>query len=359
MILQTDADYMSTALQLAARGRYTVSPNPMVGCVLVKDRQIIGQGFHVQTGGPHAEIAALKDAGEKARGSTAYVTLEPCCHHGRTPPCTDALIQAGIKKVVVACVDPNPLVAGKGLEQLKNAGIEIEIGICEKESIALNEIFFHYMCTQQPFVIAKWAMSLDGKTVTHPEDSRDISSAESQKKSHLLRQQVDAILIGANTAANDNPELTVRYPAETSLPIRQPLRIILASQGNLPLDLNVFRSSIETKTLVVTTSRAPESWINQLRAQQVEVMIMHDVKINLPELLKVLGKRKITSLLVEGGMTVLHDFFQENLVNKIHVYLAPTIIGSLKRKQVVNNINLTTLAQDFFITADSEGNNHV
>ena len=235
----SDSDYMSTALSLAERGRYTVSPNPMVGCVIVKDGKIVGKGFHLKAGDPHAEILALREAGADANAATAYVSLEPCCHYGKTPPCTDALIKAGIKKVYAACLDPNPLVAGKGIQQLKNANIEVETGLHEKEASQLNEIFFHYIRRQQPSVIAKWAMSLDGKTVTHTEDSRDISGNTSREYSHQTRQQVDAILIGAGTAICDDPELTVRYPADTSS-LRQPLRVVLSSQAICQYILNYF-----------------------------------------------------------------------------------------------------------------------
>lgn len=351
------SDYMNLALKLAEYGRYTVSPNPMVGCVIVKDDVIVGKGYHQQAGGPHAEIAALQQAGDLARGATAYVTLEPCCHYGKTPPCTQALIKAGIKKVITACKDPNPLVAGKGLEELIAAGIEVESGVCEAEATTLNEIFFHFIRTQQPFVIAKWAMSLDGKTVTHKEDDRNISCQQSRAYAHQIRQQVDAILIGSATALHDDPQLTARHTAEL---IKQPLRIVLSSRGNLPLDLKLFDAS--AKTLVVTTTHAQPQWISQLQEKNIEVLVLPEQtpsRIDLHSLVKKLGEKNISSLLVEGGMTILQEFFNENLVNKIHVYLAPNIIGSMKKKSSVKNITLSNIEQDFFITANYEGNNHV
>lgn len=356
------ADYMKTALQLAERGRYTVSPNPMVGCVIVNHGEVVGEGYHIQAGGPHAEIMALQQAGQKAEGATAYVTLEPCCHYGRTPPCTNALIESGIKKVYIASRDPNPLVAGKGLEQLKDAGIDIEFGLHEQEATALNEIFFHYIRTHKPFVIAKWAMSLDGKTITHENDSSDISCSASRESSHHTRQQVDAILIGAHTAIRDNPLLTIRYPAENIAPLKQPLRIIMTRQGDLPIDLKLFDSTSSVKTLVATTNKANSTWIKQLSEKNIEVVVLpshENGKIDLNCLLTLLGQRNITSLLVEGGMTVLHDFFHAKIVNKFHVYLAPTIIGSLERKQPVINLKLANIQTDFFITADYEGNTNV
>jgi len=339
---------MKSALQLAESGRYTVSPNPMVGCIIMNNNEVVGQGYHQQAGGPHAEVIALQNAGTKAKGATAYVTLEPCCHYGRTPPCTNALIQAGIKKVYVASLDPNPLVAGKGLEQLKNAGIEVEFGLLEKVATQLNEIFFHYIQTRRPFVIAKWAMSLDGKTTTHAEDTRDISCAKSHEFSHQIRQQVDAILIGAKTAIQDNPLLTVRYPIEKANHLKQPIRIILSRSGNLPDHLKIFDSSLPAKTIIATTNK-------DIKTTNAEVLILPENSnsfVDLKCLLTALGERSITSLLVEGGMTVLHDFFQENLVNKVHVYLAPKIVGSLKQKQPLKNLSISTIDEDFFICAD-------
>jgi diaminohydroxyphosphoribosylaminopyrimidine deaminase/5-amino-6-(5-phosphoribosylamino)uracil reductase len=352
--------YMKLALDLAERGRGNVSPNPMVGCVLVKNNEIVGQGYHQQAGGPHAEIIALQQAGAQAQGASAYVTLEPCCHHGKTPPCTDALIQAGVKTVFAACLDPNPLVAGKGLEQLQNAGIETELGLHEKQASALNEIFFHFIRNKTPFVIAKWAMSLDGKTATHAEDSRDISCAQSREFSHQTRQAVDAILIGSKTAILDNPQLTVRHTQQDTIKqgiIKQPLRIILSSSGKLPLDLKLFDLSL-AKTLVVASNHATQENIQLLQEKNIEVLVLpsnEHKKISLSALLDALGKRNITSLLVEGGMTVLHDFFNEKCINKIHVYLAPNIISSSPQKQWLNNLTISNSGEDFFITANLNG----
>ncbi|VVC77036.1 Riboflavin biosynthesis protein RibD [Aquicella siphonis] len=349
------SEFMSLALRLAEKGRLTVSPNPMVGCVIVSQGQIVGQGFHQQAGGPHAEIMALQQAGSMAKGATAYVTLEPCCHHGKTPPCTTALIQAGIKQVYAACTDINPLISGAGAAQLRAAGIQVETGLMEKEALGLNEIFFHYMKHNRPFVIAKWAMSLDGKTITASGDSRDISSQASRQHSHQFRQQVDAILIGANTARQDNPFLTVRYSPETGLPVRHPLRIVLSGKGSLPLDLNLFDPRLPGKTLVATTPDADQHHIASLREQDVEVLVLpanSRHQVDLHSLMSELGRRQITSLLVEGGMTVHEHFFHENLVNKIHVYLAPAVIGSLKNKRFLDEFKVSTLDKDIFITSD-------
>ncbi len=341
----TPHDHMTQALALAAQGRYTVSPNPMVGCVIVKNGKIVGEGFHHHAGAHHAEVHALLAAGHAAQDATAYVTLEPCCHYGKTPPCTQALIQAGIKKVVVACLDPNPLVSGKGLTTLKNAGIIVEIGLCESEATQLNAIFFHYIQTQRPFVISKWAMSLDGKTVTHPQDNKHISGSASHQHAHDLRQQVDAILIGAETARLDNPLLTARFTEEK--PKKQPHRIILSASGCLP-NLNLF-SETNGKTWIITT---PEGSTQPLPAHIEKIILPPDTSgyIPLPLLLTTLGEKQITSLLVEGGMHLHEQFFQQNLVNQCQVYLAPVFIGKNTQKQTYDQVQLATLEQDYVFT---------
>lgn len=335
--------YMSLALQLAEHGRYSVSPNPMVGCILVKDEQIIGQGFHQYAGGPHAEVIALSQAQELAKDATAYVTLEPCCHVGRTPPCTDALLQAGIKKVYIACQDPNPLVAGKGIAALQQAGIEVEVGLCADAAKELNKIFFHYITKKRPFVISKWAMSLDGKTITAADDSKQISNLATQQHCHQLRQQVDAILVGANTIRTDNPQLTVRITDEQAKKNnldKQPLRIILTTEGSLPLTAKVFSPELPGGALIVSTQplkNLPSSLDNLV------LPTAQNGKISISMLLTELGNRKITSLFVEGGMQTHYAFLNENLVDQIYVYLAPVIIGDFTKKQTFSALQYFTL----------------
>ena len=357
LTVSTHQHYMQLALQLAERGRFTVSPNPMVACIVVKNNQIIGQGFHQYAGQAHAEILALQEAGENAKDATLYVTLEPCCHHGKTPPCVDALIQSKIKKIYIACVDPNPLVAGKGIERLRSAGIEVECGLLEDQAIQLNQIFFHYITHQRPFVVAKWAMSLDGKTITHPQDSRDITSSAAQQDTHYLRKQVDAILIGSKTAVRDNPLLTIRHGLSHH---KQPLRIILSTKGELPLHLKLFDLTC-AKTIVVTTTLANQKWLDALQQAQIETMILpmdSDQQINLLTLLNELGKLKITSLLVEGGMTIHEQFIKANLINQLHVYLAPVLIGSLEKKYPVSILDAKKIDNDFhFMTSFLENKN--
>ncbi len=356
------AHYLSLALHLAAEGRYSVSPNPMVGCVIVKNNHIVGQGYHQRAGDAHAEVIALQQAKENAQGATAYVTLEPCCHHGKTPPCTHALIAAGIKEVYVACSDPNPLVAGKGISDLRAAGIRVQVGILQEEARQLNEIFFHFMQHKRPFVMAKWAMSLDGKMSVAAKDDKQISSTDAQYHTHQLRRQVDAILIGAGTAREDNPQLTARYAKESESITRQPLRIILMGQQTLPVNLKIFSPSLPGITLLVVTKKSDEEKWRAKLTEKNDVLRLPENKnglVDLPHLLDALAKRNITSLLVEGGRTVHESFFNENLVNKTHVYLAPTIIGSGNRKQPQTILHCAPLGCDFHFTAEIAGNSHV
>lgn len=342
--------YMEHALQLAEKGRCSVSPNPMVGCVIVKDGTIVGQGYHQRAGEPHAEIHALKEAGEQAQGSDVYVTLEPCCHYGRTPPCTDALIQAGVKRIFIACTDPNPLVAQKGIQALNAAGIETIVGIKEAEALELNKVFFHFIKHRTPYVIAKWAMSLDGKTITHPKDDRIISDETCRHHAHQVRQTVDAILIGSQTAITDNPQLTVRIPNL----LRQPQRIILSAQGNLPLDLQLFSPKLPGKTIIAITENVDKTWLEKLIKRNIEYWILPTDSFNqidLPALLKKCGEQNITSLLVEGGERVRDSFFRSSLIQETQIYLSPVWIGSQEKKQLLFPLNAKPLGSSLFITS--------
>ncbi len=343
-------EYMQQALQLAKEGQYTVSPNPMVGCIIVKNGIIVGKGFHQRAGLAHAEIHALQQAEDKAHGADVYVTLEPCAHHGRTPPCTDALVAAKVKKVFVACLDPNPLVSGKGIDTLRAAGIEVEVGLCQEEALRLNEIFFHYITHRTPFVISKWAMSLDGLTITHNDDSKQISCKASRYHAHHLRQVVDAILVGAKTIHTDDPELTARY---SHTPItKQPIRIILSTQGNLPNHAKIFNTS--AKTIIASTKAIDRKKLSSA-VENCIIPTTSDGLMNLHYLLKELGNREITSLLVEGGMETHRHFINANLVNKYHVYVAPVIIGSLTQKRQLSNVDIAILDKDAHITITQNG----
>lgn len=333
--MKSTEHFMRRALQLAEQGRYCASPNPMVGCVIVKANKVIGEGWHQGPGTNHAEIMALKQAGDMAKGADVYVTLEPCCHYGRTPPCADALIEAGVKRVVVAVCDLNPLVNGKGMRALQEAGITVRVGIGQLQAEQLNQRFFHFMQQRRPFVIAKWAMSLDGKMQVTETDSRQISNDKSRQHTHLSRCEADAILIGVNTAISDNPKLTTRLPAELGIPNRQPLRIILDSRGRAPLDLHLFDSRLPGQTLVVTTQQSQSVWREQLQSQGVALSILpadQHGRIHLQSLMTDLYERHISCLLVEGGMTILEQFFAAGLVDEVRAYLAPVVIGKLPRK---------------------------
>ncbi|MDF2940796.1 MAG: ribD [Gammaproteobacteria bacterium] len=348
--MKNSNSYMLESLKLAEQGRYSVAPNPMVGCLIVKNGRIVGQGWHEKPGAPHAEIHALQEAGLEAKGAIAYVNLEPCSHHGRTGPCVDALIEAEVAEVHFPFIDPNPLVAGQGLKKLESAGIKVVVGECEKEARKLNEVFLHYIVHKRPFVIAKWAMSLDGKLITQPGDLRQISGKISQTHLHHIRESLSAILIGSETARKDNPELTVRLENAK----RHPVRIVLNASANLPLDLKLFSSKLPGKTIVVTSQNAPMDWCLQLKDQGVEVLglpLDSQGHISLPDLLEELGRRELSSLLVEGGAQLLASFFKQALVNKVYTYLAPVIINELPIKQKLTWEQMEQCGEDYFFSA--------
>jgi diaminohydroxyphosphoribosylaminopyrimidine deaminase/5-amino-6-(5-phosphoribosylamino)uracil reductase len=307
--------WMLRALALAANGRGYVEPNPMVGAVVVRDRQIVGEGAHQRYGGPHAEIHALTAAGETARGATMYVTLEPCCHYGKTPPCTDAILKAGIARVVVALLDPFPAVSGKGLEQLRAAGVAVDVGLCEAEARWLNAPYLTLITQGRPYVIAKWAMSLDGKLATRTGDSKWISGEESRRRVHELRGRVDAIVVGIGTVLADDPLLTAR-PAGP----RVATRVVLDGRGRLPVQCQLARTAGEAPLLVATGgATAP--------AGGTVVLPLENGRVSVAALLAELGRRRLTNVLVEGGAEVLGSFVDANLVDEFQVYVAPRVIG--------------------------------
>lgn len=339
-------NYMLQALELAALGRASVSPNPMVGCLIVQDQQIVGRGYHQRAGEAHAEIIALQEAGSKAEGATVYVTLEPCCHFGRTPPCTTALINAKVKKIIVATLDPNPKVSGLGIKMLQAAGIEIELYVEKEKACLLNEIFFYYIQRQLPFVIAKWAMSLDGCSKTNHQDHKKISSDASHQQVHQLRSHVDAILVGANTAVDDNPQLNVRLPKVS----KQPLRIVVTANSKLPLDLQVFTTTELQPTLIVTSEQnyTHYSTLKQPQLKIITLPCIQQGQIDLRALLAYLGEQQITSVLVEGGKHMHTSFFNQGLVNKVEVYVAPLIIANLTQKQKLARVSMQPSGVDMF-----------
>jgi diaminohydroxyphosphoribosylaminopyrimidine deaminase/5-amino-6-(5-phosphoribosylamino)uracil reductase len=320
-----DERMMRRALQLAVRGLGQVSPSPLVGCVIVsRSGEVVGEGFYVYEQVRHAETIALAQAGEQARGATAYVTLEPHAHYGRTPPCTEALIKAGIARVVAPVEDPNPLVNGKGFGHLRAAGVEVQTGLLEREATRLNEAYIHSMRHGHPFVHLKLACSLDGKIATRTGDSRWITGEESRARVHLLRHQYDAILIGAGTATADNPLLTDR----SGKPRRRPLvRVVLDESLRLSLDSQLAMTAREIPLLVFTSERVDSEAISSLEKLGVEIVRDASGGRDLRAVLKELGKRSIQSVLVEGGANVAGAFLDAGLIDKVSFFIAPIIIG--------------------------------
>lgn len=326
--MSADIDLMNTALDLAERGAGYVSPNPMVGALVVKNDHIVGRGYHQAVGTAHAEVNAIDDAGEEnARGATLYVTLEPCNHTGRTPPCTEKILNAGIRKVVVAMRDPNPNVAGGGNDRLTAAGIAVVTGVCEARARKLNESFIKYICTKLPFVTLKCAATLDGYIATRTGDSRWVSGPESRSFVHQIRHSVDAILVGIGTVNADDPALTARREGEKG---RDPIRIILDSRLSIQENAKVLRHNSDSDTIIVCGSRCPED--KKLRLSNLErVRVMEtplaDGKIDLSRLMARLGGMGITSLLIEGGGHVMASAISSKIADKILLFYAPKILG--------------------------------
>jgi diaminohydroxyphosphoribosylaminopyrimidine deaminase/5-amino-6-(5-phosphoribosylamino)uracil reductase len=319
----TDEAWMRRALELAGRGRGHVEPNPLVGAVVVRDGRLVGEGWHQRYGQAHAEVNALAAAGEAARGSALYVTLEPCCHHGKTPPCTDAVLRAGIRRVVAAMQDPFPAVAGKGSALLRAAGVEVEVGVCESEGCQLNAPYLKLLAAGRPYVHAKWAMTLDGKIATRGGDSRWISNEESRRRVHQLRGRMDAIVAGIGTALADDPQLTARPPGP-----RTAVRVVLDSQGRLPPAGRLAGSARETPVLVVTAAAPPEK-VADLRERGCEVLALPgaDGRVDVDALLAEMGRRRYTNVLVEGGAGVFGSFLDAGAIDEVHVFIAPRLTG--------------------------------
>ncbi len=320
-----DVAMMSRALQLAERGRYTTDPNPRVGCVLAIEGQVIAEGWHEMAGGPHAEIVALEKAGEMARGATAYVTLEPCCHHGKTPPCSDALIKAGVARVVAAMEDPNPKVAGQGLKQLQDAGIEVTSGLLQAQAEALNPGFVLRMREQRPLVRCKLAMSLDGRTAMASGESKWITGAAAREDVQRLRARSSAIMSGIGTILADDPSLTVR-DAEGVLAERQPLRVVLDPHLSTPADARFL--SQPGKSLIVTAVEEPELQ-EQLEKAGAEVIALPNGAdtIDLHALMGVLANREINEVLLETGAILSGAALRAGIIDELVIYMAPKLMG--------------------------------
>jgi diaminohydroxyphosphoribosylaminopyrimidine deaminase/5-amino-6-(5-phosphoribosylamino)uracil reductase len=320
----TDREYMELALTIARSTRGRTWPNPMVGAVVVNDGNIVGMGAHLRAGTPHAEVHALEMAGEAARGGTLYVTLEPCSHYGRTPPCADRVIESGVKRVVIAMLDPNPRVSGRGVERLRNAGIEIEVGLCEEEARQMNEVFVHYITTRRPFVIMKTAMTLDGKIATASGDSRWVTGDLARLEVHRLRDRVDAILVGIGTVLADDPELTTRLPEGG----KNPLRVIVDTSLRIPDEARVLDTKT-ARTVIACGEDADDSRERMLREKGVEIIRMPvvDGKVNLKALMEELGRREIASILVEGGAEINGSLLSAGLIDQVMTFIAPKLIG--------------------------------
>lgn len=345
-MLGSPVDYMDYALSLGELALGYTSPNPAVGAVIVREGMVVGLGHTQPPGSSHAEIMALRQAGTRAKGATMYVTLEPCCHRGRTPPCTDAIIEAGITRVHIALIDPNPQVNGKGIKQLREAGIEVVMGDHEDKAKEINEGYIKYITTGLPFVIAKFAMSLDGKIATRSGDSKWISNEESREYVHRIRRTVDAVMVGANTVIVDNPRLSARGSSEKGGRTKsQPLRVIVDGKGRTPLTSQIFKEPGYTLLAVARPMDAKHRReYEKLGAEVVEFRTTKGI-IPLTQLMQMLGKRKITSILVEGGSILFGSLFDHNLVDKVMVAISPIIIGGKAAVNAVGGRGFSTVAK--------------
>ncbi|WHY86572.1 bifunctional diaminohydroxyphosphoribosylaminopyrimidine deaminase/5-amino-6-(5-phosphoribosylamino)uracil reductase RibD [Neobacillus novalis] len=340
----TDEFYMDFALKLAQVAEGQTTPNPVVGAVIVKDGEILGFGAHLKAGSPHAEVHALKMAGKRAKGSTVYVTLEPCSHYGKTPPCAMALIQSGVQRVVIASEDPNPLVAGKGISLMRDAGIEVKTGVLKERADALNEAFFHFIQQNKPFVSLKQAITLDGKIAAQTGFGEQITGSEVQQDVHNDREKYDAILVGIGTVLTDNPSLTNRL-GKTK---KQPIRIILDTHLTMPYDKKVITDG-QAPTWIFTGSEAAPEKMASFNQPHVEIIQLSQPNIDVTELLTELGKRQVMKLYVEGGKTVNASFLKSRYVNQLITYVAPKIVGGNKAVPMFADLDVGQMTDAFEI----------
>lgn len=337
-----DTRHMRRALEVAKLGEGSVEPNPMVGCVIVSGDKIVGEGWHRRFGGPHAEVEALRLARSDAAGATMFVTLEPCCHHGKTPPCSEAIIRAGLRRVVIAQRDPFPEVDGGGIARLEAAGIRVEVGLLEAEARRLNAPYFKLIETGRPWVIAKWAMTLCGKTATRTGASRWISNPESREIVHALRGRVDAILVGAETARRDDPLLTARPPGP-----RTAIRVVLDSRASLGSESRLVATARNVPVLVAAGPEASEADRRRLAEAGCEVFVCEgdDRAARLDALLAELGRRRLTNVLVEGGGRLLGSLFDAGQVDEVHAFIAPRLIGGADAPTPIAGVGLAEMSQ--------------
>ena len=342
----TDIEYMKIALDLAKKGRGFVNPNPMVGAVVVKDNEIIGQGYHEKYGHLHAERNAIADCKVSPMGTTIYVTLEPCCHYGKTPPCTDAIIESGIKKVVIGSSDPNPLVAGKGVEILKSNNIEVVENVLKEECDKLNEVFFHYIKTKTPYVVMKYAMTMDGKIATYTGKSKWITGEESRLNVHKDRHKYSGIMVGVGTVLADDPMLNCRIQNG-----KNPTRIICDTNLRIPLDSNIVKTSQEIPTIIATSCEDKQKQKAYMdKGCKVVQISKKDNHIDLNILMRYLGEEeKIDSILLEGGGALNWSALNSHIVNKVQTYISPKIFGGIEAKSPVSGIGVENPNHAFYL----------
>ncbi len=343
MVRQEDIEYMRRAIELAERGVGFTNPNPMVGAVIVKGGKVIGEGWHERCGEWHAERNAFKNCTVPAEGATMYVTLEPCCHYGKTPPCTEAIIEHGIARVVVGMEDPNPLVAGKGIALLREAGIEVVCGVEEEALREQNRVFLKYISTKLPWVAMKTAMTLDGKIATRTGDSKWITGAEARAYVHELRHRFMAILVGIGTAVADDPLLNCRIEGRG---VRQPIRVVVDSNARLSLDSQLVKTAGEYRTIVAHTRFAPEERVKALRETGVEMLLCKEKEglVDVRNLLELLGQSGIDSILLEGGGSLNYTFLSEGLADELYAFIAPKIVGGMNAKTPVEGAGMEKMA---------------
>lgn len=362
---KTDEKFMSIALDLAENGRGSTSPNPMVGAVVVKDGRIVGKGWHKKAGTAHGEAIALEKAGPLAEGATLYVNLEPCCHRDKlTPPCTDAVIKGRVARVVVAMEDPNPKVAGRGIEALRAAGIEVTSGVMGERAGRLNEVFTKYITTGYPFITLKVAQTLDGKIATSSGESKWITGPEARKAGHRLRDQADAIMVGIGTVLRDDPSLTTRV--EDAQDTRDPHRVILDSRLRIPLDAKVLNQASKARTYIATTISASTAKMKELKARKAELLIIdedEDGRLSVTALMEELARLGMTNVLLEGGARVNAAMLRAGMVDKVMFFIAPKILGgddargsigggspeSLDKAIMLSCVHHTTVGQDILV----------
>ena len=333
---------MQRAIELARRGAGFVNPNPMVGCVVVKNDTIITEGYHEYYGGFHAERNALTNCNSDCKDATLYVTLEPCCHYGKTPPCTEIIIEKGIKKVVVGLLDPNPLVSGKGISILQNAGIEVVAGMEEDKIKDLNKVFLKYIQTKRPYVLLKTAMTLDGKIASYTGDSKWITNEKSRKLVHKLRSEMMGIVAGIGTVKSDDPMLNCRLDvqqptANSQQSVHQPIRIIVDTKASISLESNILKTANEYKTIIAHTNSASQENIEKLNSLNVETLLCDekDNHVDINDLMTKLGHKGIDSLLLEGGSCLNAAFLQAGCVDEVYAFIAPKIIGGEHSKSPI------------------------